>query len=139
MYSAFCGNMTTVVKQERAAARIYTINAVANVALNALFIPRYGYVAASVVTVVTDAIGAFQFHLLLSRKLKLPNMLTVMVRVAAAATLMGLALGLANRLHLLILIPLGAAVYGGLVLALRLLDEEEWGLIRKILRKVGLR
>lgn len=146
MYASFCGNLTTVVKEERAAAWIYTINAIANVVLNAIFIPLYGYVAASVITVFTDAIGAYQFHRLFQRKLAtsttekkiLSALLSVILRTAAAAAVMGVALWLARELHIFLLIPLGGAVYAVAALVFRLLDEEEWALIRKLLRKLKL-
>lgn len=138
MFAAFCGNMATVLGLERKAARIYTINAIANVVLNAIFIPLYGYIAASVITVVTDLIGALQFHLLLSARLQLPTMSRVLLRVAAAASLMGLALWLGRGLHVALLIPMGVAAYLILALVFRLPDAEELGLARRLLKKVGL-
>jgi O-antigen/teichoic acid export membrane protein len=134
MYTGFCGNMTTVIGEERAAARVYTLNAVANVILNAVLIPRYGMLAASMVTVVTDLIGALQFHLLLSRRLKLPDMKTVLARIGAAALLMGLVVSLLNGWFVFLSIGTGALVYGALVWAVRLVDERDWN---AILRLVG--
>jgi len=99
VFTSFCGNMTTIIGEERAAARIYSFNAAANVILNLYAIPRFGLVGAALVTVVTDLIGALQFYFLLRRK------------------------------HLFLLIALGSVVYGGLVLALRLLDDTEWATI----------
>jgi O-antigen/teichoic acid export membrane protein len=89
MFSSFCGNMTTIIGAERAAARIYTLNALANILLNMYAIPSFGLVCAALVTVTTDLIGALQFYLLLRRKLKLPNMLWGRI---AAAMLMGASL-----------------------------------------------
>ncbi len=137
MFSSFCGNMTTIVGEERAAARIYGINAIANVILNFYAIPHYGLVGASIVTVITDLIGALQFHFLLKRKLKLPNMTWVLVRALTAAGLMGLVLKLAGDLNQFILIALGAGVYGGLVLGLRLLGEPEWAMILRLTGRRG--
>jgi O-antigen/teichoic acid export membrane protein len=137
MFTGFCGNMTTIVGEERAAARIYSINAVANVILNLYAIPRFGLVGASVVTVVTDLIGALQFHFLLRRKLHLPDMSWVFLRILIASALMGVVVRLAGALNLFLLIGLGAVVYGGLVLGLRLLDDTEWAMILRLLRRRG--
>ena len=134
MFTSFCGNMTTIVGEEHAAARIYTINAIANVILNLYAIPRFGLVGAALVTVVTDLIGALQFHFLLRSKLHLPNMTSVLVRVLVASTLMGVAVGLASDLQLFILIGLGAVVYGGFALVLRLVDAAEWATILRLFR-----
>jgi len=138
MFTAFCGNMATVTKQEKQAAYIYAINALANVILNLITIPRYGYVAASIVTVLTDIIGAVQFHFLLSRQLRLPNLRSVGLRVGLAAALMGLVLWAAQDLHVLLLIPLGGVVYAILVVAMGVFDEYEWELITRLLRKVHI-
>ncbi len=133
MFTAFCGNMTTVIGAERAAARIYSINAIANVILNLYAIPKYGMVGAALVTVVTDLIGALQFHFLLQHKMKLPNMTRAVVRVALASTLVGVVVWLAGNQNLFLLIGLGVVTYGLLVFALRLIDAEEWALVRRLL------
>ncbi|TEU22155.1 MAG: flippase [Anaerolineales bacterium] len=135
MFTSFCGNMTTIIGEERAAARIYSINAAANVILNLYAIPRFGLVGASLVTVVTDLIGALQFYFLLRRKLHPPDMIWVFVRILIASVLMGVAVRLADDLNLFLLIGLGAVVYSGLVLGLRLLDDTEWAMILRLLRR----
>lgn len=139
MFNSFCGNMTTAISEERAAARIYTINAISNVLLNAYAIPRFGLVGAALVTVVTDLIGMLQFHLLLRPKLRLPDMTWVLVRTLTAAALMGTVVWLARDIHFFLQIGLGAAVYGGLVFAFRLLDERERGAVLTMLRKLACR
>ncbi len=137
MFTGFCGNMTTIISEERAAARIYSINAAANVILNLYAIPRFGLVGASLVTVVTDLIGALQFHFLLRHKLHLPDMTWVFVRILIASVFMGVVVGLADDLNLFLMIGLGAVVYGGFVLGLRLLDDTEWAMILRLLHRRG--
>ena len=135
MYASFCGNMTTVVSEEKAAARIYGLNAVANLLLNAYAIPRFGVVGAALVTVVTDLIGALQFFFLLRRKLRLPAVGGLMARIALASALMGGVLVLSGAQTLWVLLPLGGLVYAGLVWVLRLLEPGEWDAIRRLLRR----
>ncbi len=135
MFTSFCGNMTTVVGEERAAARIYSINAVANILLNWYAIPRFGLVGAALVTVVTDLIGVLQFHFLLARKLRLPNVAWMLGRIVIASALMGIVVWLAGNWHLFMVIGLGAVTYGGLVLALRLIDQTEWALLFRLVRR----
>jgi O-antigen/teichoic acid export membrane protein len=139
MFAAFCGNMTTIIKFEKSAARIYTLNAALNVILNLLFIPRYGIIAASIVTVVTDIFSALQFYLLLHRQLKLPNLSSVLMRTLLAAGTMGVVVGLLGRQHLFVIIPIGVVVYFALALLLRLLDEDEWNFIRRVSKKLRVR
>jgi O-antigen/teichoic acid export membrane protein len=138
MFNAFCGNMTTIVSEEKAAARIYGLNAAANILLNLYAIPRFGLVGAALVTVVTDLVGAIQFYLLLGRKLNLPNTGGILLRVLLASALMGITVWLAGDLNLFVLVALGVIVYLGLVLAFRILDDTEWRMIRQVIRKTGI-
>lgn len=133
MYAASCGNLTTAIGEERGAARINIINAIANVVLNALLIPQYGMVGAAVVTVATDVIASIQFTLLLRRRLSLPSVWSTLVRVGLASAGLGIVVFLAGNQHVLALIGLGVIVYGLLAVALRAIGPEEWALARRIL------
>jgi O-antigen/teichoic acid export membrane protein len=135
MFSAFCGNMTTIISEERAAARIYSINAVSNVVLNLYAIPHFGLLGAAFVTVITDLIGGLQFYFFLRRKLHLPDMRSVFARLVLAVSLMGVVVWLAGNLGLFLKVSLGVVVYGGLVFALQVLDKSEWSAIHGLLRK----
>jgi O-antigen/teichoic acid export membrane protein len=137
MFTSFNGNMTTVIGAERSAARIYTINAIANVILNAYAIPRYGFIGAAVVTVVTDLIGAIQFHMLMRQRLALPDMKSVLLRVLAASGIMAGVIFMVGNLHVIGLVLLGGVLYAGLVLLFKLLDSSEMDLIFRLVRKVG--
>ena len=134
MFTSFCGNMTTVVSEERSAARIYSINAVANVILNLYAIPRFGLIGAALVTVVTDLIGALQFHFLLRRKLHLPNLTSVLARALTASAVMGVGVAWVGHLDLFVRIGVGVLLYAGLVLALRLIDDTERAALAQLLR-----
>jgi len=138
MFAGFGGNITTIISQERAAARIYFIGAVANVVLNLLLIPRFGILGAAAVTVVTDLVAAGQFHFLLRRKLNLPDVKPFAFRVVTASALMGAAVFLASQQHLFVQILIGGIIYAILVVAFRLLDAEEWTLIGRALSKFKL-
>ena len=133
MYASFCGNMTTIVNAERSAARIYAINAVANVVLNMIFIPRYGVVAAAAVTVVTDLLAAVQFQFLLSRRLHLPQIGGYLVRVALAAASMAVPVYLASGLHMLVQIGIGIITYLVALLLLHVPDAMDWAIFHRVL------
>lgn len=136
MFASFCGNMTTVVSEERAAARVYVIGAIANVVLNFIFIPPFSLIGAAAVTVVTDLVAALQFYLLLGRKLNLPNVAPLALKIAVASGVMGLVVALAGSQHLFIQIGLGVIVYALCALILRLLDAEEWASILRLLHRI---
>lgn len=136
MFTAFSGSMTTIVNEERAAARIYAINTIANVLLNLYAIPRFGLVGAALVTVVTDLIGALQFFFFLRRKLALPRIHSALLRVTAASLLMGAVVWLARGLHLFLLIAVGAASYFLVAVAVGVFEEWEKEFARSLVQKV---
>jgi O-antigen/teichoic acid export membrane protein len=137
MYAGFCGRITTVISAERAAARIYTVNAVANVILNLIMIPLYGMIGAAIVTVLTDMISALQFYLLLRKELSPPSLRSPLFRIILASIVMGGAVWITGAFHLFVRIGLGALVYFIMILVFRLPDETEWGWIRNSADKIA--
>jgi O-antigen/teichoic acid export membrane protein len=138
MFAGFCGNITTIIGAERSAARINTINTIANVGLNLIFIPRYGLVGAAFVTVITDLISSIQFHYLLRRKLNLPDIKTFLVRVILAAAIMAVPVHLMLDFHVFIPMIVGAIIYFILIIAFRVIGNQELEFIRKAARKLKL-
>ena len=136
MYSAFCGNMTTVISEERAAARIYSINTLANVGLNLYAIPRYGLVGAALVTLVTDFIGTLQFFFFLRRLLHQPSIGWFLARVTITSLLMGGIVWMFGGANLFLKIGVGVVVFVALSFPMKLLDERErvvlWDLLRRV-------
>ncbi len=123
MLLAFYGNVTAAVGLERPAARIYLIASGANLVLNLLFIPAFGIIAASIVTIVTDLITGGLFLRLLREQLELRRGYATYLRMALATAGMSAVVWLAAPLPLALLIGVGAAVYGGLALAMGVIDR----------------
>jgi O-antigen/teichoic acid export membrane protein len=122
LFCAFSGNVTAAVGLEKPAARIYLLSAALNLVLNLLFIPAFGKTAAAGVTVLTDAITATQFSLLLAGHMQLGQIRGYLARVVLAAALMGGAVWLALSFPLAVPILIGMLCYGALALAMRLVD-----------------
>lgn len=109
------------------------IAVVVNVGLNLLLIPRYGYLAASATTVVTEAAFSVAGWYFVGRRLKLP-VLRLSWRILLAGLIMGVVLTpLAGR-SIFISAPVGAAVYGLGLLLLRAIEREELDLFLRGLR-----
>jgi O-antigen/teichoic acid export membrane protein len=136
MFASFCGDITTVVGLEKPAARIYTTNAVVNIILNLLVIPTYGFIGASVVTVATDIFSSVQFYLLLNKQFKFHHLASVLVRTALASAVMAAVVALLGDVHVLLSMAVGVAVFGVLALALRLVDQDEWDMVFRVLRRI---
>lgn len=133
MYTSLCGQMATVIQAEKQAARINIINAIANVILNFIFIPQYGMMGAAVVSVATDAISAIQFYFLMRLHLKPRSTLPDFLRILAASAVMGGVVWLANDLHVLISVAIGAVVFVICAGLFRVLDATEWEWMKKAL------
>jgi O-antigen/teichoic acid export membrane protein len=138
MFAGFCGNITTIIGAERSAARINTINTAANVVLNLIFIPLYGLIGAAVVTVLTDLISSIQFHFLLRKRLNLPDIKTVVLRVILAAGLMAIPVWMVLDYHVFVPMAVGAIVYFVLIIAFRVVGNQELMFIRKAAKKLKL-
>ena len=112
-----------------------------NVGLNLLLIPRFGYLAASATTVVTEAAFSVAGWYLAGRRHRL-RWLRVSWRVLLAGLVMGAALVPLSSLHgtrsLLLAIPCGALVYVAALWVLRAVDGQEWLLLRRGLRPGAL-
>jgi O-antigen/teichoic acid export membrane protein len=138
MFAGFCGNMTTIIGAERSAARINTINTIANVGLNLVFIPRFGLVGAALITVVTDLISSIQFYFLLRKQLNLPDVKSILARVIIAAIIMAVPVQMVVHMHVLIPMAVGTVVYFVLIIALRVVGNEELLFVQKAARKIKL-
>ena len=112
------------------------IAVVVNVGLNLAFIPRFGYLAASAITVVTEAAFSVAAWWFVSRVERL-RWLRVSWRTLLAGLAMGVAvLPLAGR-SILIAAPVGAAVYAAALWLLRAVDRSELRLLTRGLRPGG--
>jgi O-antigen/teichoic acid export membrane protein len=115
IYTQFCSYMTTSIKRERTAARIYGIEALTNIILNLILIPRFGIVGSAFATVLTELSGACQFYLLFRHTFGAGLGLQRLVKIALAGIVMGIVVYLLRDIHLFLVIIAGGAVYLPLV------------------------
>jgi O-antigen/teichoic acid export membrane protein len=104
-----------------------------NVGLNLIFIPLYGYLAASTTTVITEAALCVLGWWFIQRhrpELKL-QWLRVSWRILVAGAVMGVVLFALARFTIFLSAPAGAIAYAGAILLLRAIDPEEWELARR--------
>ena len=89
-----------------------------NVGLNFLLVPRYGIVAAAIVTVASELLILGGSYPLMRRHFRFFPRPRTLPAALVAATTMAAVLWLLRDASLVALLPLGAAVYGGLLLAI---------------------
>ncbi len=96
-----------------------------NIIANLIFIPPYGYRAAALTTIASEAVLLLPFALLMAQGMGLfPWVRTLWRQLAAGAAMLALVLLLAP-VNLLLGLAAGFAVYGGLLLALGWLTADE--------------
>lgn len=111
---------------------------VVNVAMNIVLIPRYGYLGASWATVATECVLLVAGYVLVSRNLYRAPLHRLVWKPLLAGGVMGAALWPLRDLTgwvILGAIVLGAAVYVGASLLLRVLQPEELALARAAIRR----
>lgn len=128
----FLGYVVVITDREALVARSIMISSSINVAANLMFTPRYGAPAAAIITVLTEAVLAMQYVWLLRDQLRLMRWQPV-GRAAVAVLLMAAAVYLAREWPVLLVIGGGGAIYGGLLIGLRVIGAEEASFVRKLL------
>ncbi|HEY9088701.1 MAG TPA: flippase [Anaerolineaceae bacterium] len=139
MYTSICGNFTTAMKQEKKAAWVYGSEGIFNIAMNLLLIPRYGILAASVVTVATELVGTIMFYLIFRRELGPGLGLYSMLRITLASVLMGAGIFFLRQWNVFLLVALGVMVYFLLIWALRALNPEDVAILTRVSSKLKSR
>ena len=110
--------------------------AITNVTLNFLLIPILSYNGAAIATVSTNAvlfIGSFYF---VSKHLQVLPVHKIVIKPVIGSILMGAFVYYFVDANILLLVPLAAVVYLAALLALKTFTKEDWGLVKKIMRRV---
>jgi O-antigen/teichoic acid export membrane protein len=123
--SEFLGYVVVIAGKESRVARAVIVSTSCNVLLNLLAVPRFGFLGAAVMTVLTEVVLVGQYLWLLRALMRQVSWSQIVLRPLLAALFMG---GLARTLHhlpLLISIALSAMVYGALLLVLGVIGGDE--------------
>lgn len=140
MYHSFCGNMTTSIKREVGAARIYGSLGIINTVLNLLLIPRFGIIGAAFSTVLTDLAGAAQFYFLFRHEFGAGLGFTRLVRIGVVAMLMGILVYLLRDMNFFVISLAAATFYGALIwISGAFSNEERAQLVGFVTRRLRLR
>jgi O-antigen/teichoic acid export membrane protein len=130
------GSMVVIVGLQRRFLLYAAIGLVVNAVLNVLLIPRYGFLAAAWITLLTEVIVMSLTMRSVTRKLEMRPRLGRIARTLGAAVLMGVTAWLARAggVPLLGLVAITAVSYALGVMLLRVLSLGE---IRAVLRDKG--
>jgi O-antigen/teichoic acid export membrane protein len=139
MYHSFCGNISTSIRREGSAARIYMSVGILNVVLNAFLVPRFGVPAACFATVLTDMFGAALFYITLRRALGPGLKLKRMIWIAVAAAVMGVLVLMLRDLNIFIAAGIGGISYLTVSWLLPTFSTEERGQLLGFVKRVTQR
>jgi len=133
----FCSSafyaMLNAINRQHLNAWATGLAAAINIGLNLVFIPRYGYLAASTTTVLTEAalcVFGWWFVQRNQPELRL-RVVSLGWRIVLAGAVMGVVLYPLTRFSIFISLPVGSLAYLVAIYLLRAIDPEEWRLARQ--------
>lgn len=131
--SEFLGYIVTIENKERLVARSVVISTIFNILANLVLIPRYGYIAASYMTLFTEMFLVGQYLWILRAKIPLAGWGKITFRPLLAALLMGgVLVWLSQWLSFVGLALMGAVSYLVFTLLTGALGKEDLAFIRML-------
>jgi O-antigen/teichoic acid export membrane protein len=136
-----CGSVGTLLQttnNQVVFAKIVGVCTFISVALNLIFIPKYSYIAASIIavlgtliSVILQCIAGSKIGLnLISRKFLLS-----FGKIVFASILMGVFINYSRNMTFILLIPLAASIYFITIFILRFFNKEDILIIRQLINK----
>ena len=133
--SGVFGRLIESLNRQVLGTKICAVGAALNVVLNLFLIPKYGYIAASIATVVTEfvvlvlvAIAALRLGYSIPRGEFTRNL----AKVISASIVMGLFIHYCSSLHLIPLIVVAILVYFACIGIFKFFDNEDISLVRQL-------
>lgn len=116
--------------------KIFVIGVIFNIILNLILIPKYSYVGAGIVTVLTDIL-ILGVLIAITKDLGFAiskNTLISLLKITVASIIMDLVLSPILNINLFVLIGLGATIFILIVVLLRTFEENEIRMIKSIFK-----
>jgi len=126
------GTVILVLNKERHALVFWGACALVNVGLNAVLIPQYGYIGASVVTVVSEFVLFGLFFFFVSAHVGRIALRPIVQKPFVASIIMGAALYVLRDTFLPLTVLIGIAIYVALLVFMRTLSPDEIDLVRQV-------
>jgi len=130
-FGALFGHLIVGIERQRTMLYVFALDAVVSIGLYALTIPRYGAVAAALVTIFSEAVIAIASGIIVIRETRTKIIFYNNAKALVAALGMGAALALAPNWNVLVRIVFGAAVYLLLLIAFKAIRKDEIALLAK--------
>ncbi len=121
------------INQQRFLTRAFIIGLAFNIVANLIFIPSYGYQAASVITILSEIALFLPFYYGVRKHLTSIPWLSLAWRPTLSTLLMGAFLWWFQGLNFLLLVPSSLLLYLATLVALGTFEREEIAIIRELI------
>lgn len=132
------GTLLQTTNNQMIFAKIVGVSAFINVVSNLIFIPKYSYIAASMIAVLTLLISQI-LQCIASSKIGLNlinrKFLLSFGKIVFASIVMGIFINYSRNMTLILLIPLAALIYFVTIFILKFFDKEDMLIIRQLINK----
>ncbi|MBP6017377.1 MAG: oligosaccharide flippase family protein [Candidatus Promineofilum sp.] len=118
---------------ERIQPRAFAIAVGFNILFNWIFIPRYSFVAAGIITILSEIVLLAIFAYFLRQRGAGIEWLRLTTRPVLLTLIMMIVMWLGNQIHLFVALALGIIVYGGGLIVLRVIEPDERETIAAVL------
>ncbi|MGE5392301.1 MAG: flippase [Candidatus Saccharibacteria bacterium] len=123
-------NSLIIGKLTKTATVITGLNLLFNLVANLIFIPRYGFVAAAAITLVSETIQFLGYTYFIKRKIVDFGLFRFFFKPIIAAALMWLAITAWKGHNVWLLVAIGGAVYGLALLLLGFFRRSDWEMFK---------
>ncbi|NMO09461.1 flippase [Methanobacterium subterraneum] len=129
------GTFLVSINKQNMSLKITFIAMIINIVLNLLLLPSFSYLAASLITVITEIIALILCYYYLSKLLIKINILKLFVKPSLGSLIMGLLI-IFLKTNLVVLIILSSLLYLTLLIILKTFDKEDIDLFKQFVHKV---
>ena len=128
------GAIMIAIHKEKEGVYILFANAITNILLNLILIPKFSLYGAAIATVLTEIFYFCGYYYIISKYVGKISFVNLMIKPLVACLIMGLVIYFFSYINIFILIPIGAATYFIFMYLLRAFSDEDFNLIKKIVR-----
>ena len=128
------GNVMGSIDKQSVIAKVSGINAVVNIGLNLILIPKYSYIGAAIATLATEALGFTLYYFFIAKHLQKVMLGRHLWRPVISGALMGIFLYVFKDSNLFVLITLAIVLYFVMLFMLKAFPREDMDLLKKIIK-----
>lgn len=125
------GILMVSINKQNLYMKIILVSMIFNIIMNIIFIPGFSYIAASIITILTELISFVLFFYYLSKFICKVPIHSVVIKPAIASVIMGIFIAIFDT-NLFLIIPLAVIVYIISLFILKTFSDEDMGIFRQI-------